>query len=842
MSELNLKDIEDKLNNEFEGDKRELVFWFDEKKDFVDDIDDLKLSNAKIHYLTPTNFFQTKVLLEREDKEGNYLIYAPFKKPKNRENHLADIIIYSKEFFADKISILATNLGIDMSYKPILEKYIKFFNAKDRIKRFRNYDVDNYNEESIEIALMSALIKSKFVNFEEVVSIVLSDNLSDNKYMEEFRKYDLEETFWKYCNLKFSYKDENPSLIKFSMSLLLTYANSQMNKDLPKSLNKYILNSQGTVIAFLVQMMNSSIYMESFRKISNEVYKAIDGEKIFKNYDIKDIINIDVFKDIDEYIISWSIDRLIDENLNVEVNGSSMLNIFKSRKFKHFKDLYESKYDILINGYYLIYYKNIKIEDDILDLVEEYDKKYYKIDTYYRKFYYNLDKIDDNTIFEDLKNLVENIYINKYLDEISKEFSKKFDYKKLRYKYKLQKDFYNNFIRDNKERIIVIISDAFRYEIGKELVERFKYNEKIEAKIEPQIGVLPSYTSLGMAALLPNKDIEISEDYSVYIDGKPTKSLAERKAILQSQSLKSDCVQYDNLVKMNRDELRKFFSGKEIIYIYHNQVDARGDKITTEDEVFVACDEAMNEIEGIIRKLTNTVSATNFIVTADHGFIYTRSVNQESDKIDKFSNEGDKVNKRFIISDNSYDILGTKNMIVSDVLENYDNRTITMPLTSNVFKARGGGQNFIHGGSSPQEAIVPVISVKTTRGAVEVEDVKISLISMLTKVTSLFVKLDFIQQEPVSDVIKPASYSIKFMNDAGELISNEERYLAKSKSNNTSDRVFSLSFNLKNKKYSKHDQNYLTITNTETGIEIYRQSIIIDVAFADDFGFDIKIK
>lgn len=99
MAELNLRQIEDKLNSEFKEENRVIIFWYDEKKEFVDDIKSLNLENAKIYHLTPSNLFKTKVLLEREDKESNYLIYAPFKKPDNRENHLADTILYSKEFF-----------------------------------------------------------------------------------------------------------------------------------------------------------------------------------------------------------------------------------------------------------------------------------------------------------------------------------------------------------------------------------------------------------------------------------------------------------------------------------------------------------------------------------------------------------------------------------------------------------------------------------------------------------------------------------------------------------------------------------------------------------------------
>ena len=91
MAELNLKQIEDKLNNEFNKEDRIIIFWYDAKQEFVNDIENLNLGNAKIHHLTPINLFKTKILLEREDKENNYLIYAPFGKPDNRDNHLAEI-------------------------------------------------------------------------------------------------------------------------------------------------------------------------------------------------------------------------------------------------------------------------------------------------------------------------------------------------------------------------------------------------------------------------------------------------------------------------------------------------------------------------------------------------------------------------------------------------------------------------------------------------------------------------------------------------------------------------------------------------------------------------------
>lgn len=38
MAELNLKQIIDRLNEEFKGDTRKLVFWYDDKGEFTEDM------------------------------------------------------------------------------------------------------------------------------------------------------------------------------------------------------------------------------------------------------------------------------------------------------------------------------------------------------------------------------------------------------------------------------------------------------------------------------------------------------------------------------------------------------------------------------------------------------------------------------------------------------------------------------------------------------------------------------------------------------------------------------------------------------------------------------------
>ena len=50
MAALDLKQITDRLNAEFAGDIRKLIFWYDDNGDFAEDIDSLALTGAKVYH------------------------------------------------------------------------------------------------------------------------------------------------------------------------------------------------------------------------------------------------------------------------------------------------------------------------------------------------------------------------------------------------------------------------------------------------------------------------------------------------------------------------------------------------------------------------------------------------------------------------------------------------------------------------------------------------------------------------------------------------------------------------------------------------------------------------
>lgn len=837
MAELNLKQITDKLNSEFTGEVRKLVFWYDGGAEFVDDVDTLELVNAKVLHLEPDNQFYTKYFLESVDTTTNYLVYAPFAKPAIRENHLADTIKYSKEFFADRASLLTIDLGIDERYKPVIQHYIKFFGEKKRTQAFYDLELETFNRNTIEIALMSVLCKCKTPSYEEVLRTVLTDaGFEDNPYLAEFQKYDLLDAFWRQAQDVFGYADEKPTLEKFTMTMFVTYAAKVIPADMPAAWKLFLSFKSGNVIAFIDNLMNSYIYGERFDEISKMVYDSLKAEAEFRKLPVEALVCCGIFSGIDELLIEWATERLELEDVAAKLGDTTIPQLTKQRRQGHFGKLYANEYFVLQNAWSIISGSQYAPSANLNEMVKNYTSELYKMDRYYRYFYYYLDKIEDATRFVKLKELVENIYANDYLAKVCTNWNDLFNTELESLQITKQPDFFSRNVNYAKDQLVVIISDALRYEVGMTLLEKLQADEKCTATMKTMASTLPSITQYGMAALLPHKSLELTEDYSVLVDGQKTDTLEQRQAVLQKYKPDGICIQYDDIKNMTIADMKVYFAWKPVTYIYHNQIDARGDNPKTENEVFDACEEAVKELHSLIRRMTSA-NKTNFIITSDHGFLYRRRKLVESDKIIPETESVEAVGRRYLLSQSAITSAGVSSIEIGTMMQTSDNRKVTYPVGADVFKAPGSGMNYVHGGCSPQEMLLPLLMVKTDKSQVKYDTAKIALVSLTSKITNLITSLDFVQTDAVSSVVKETTYRIYFVDDNGEKISNEHLYVADKKDGDTVKRVFRLRFSFKNKKYSKEQKYYLVVYDDNSSLEVLRHEIVMDIAFADDFGF-----
>ncbi len=328
MAELNLKQITDKLNTEFACEERKLIFWYDDNAEFSDEIDNLELENAKIYRLEPDNQFYTKYFLEKEDPETNYLIYAPYPMPDKKENHLLDMVCYSKQFFVDRASLICAELGIDDEYKETIQKYIKFFSAQERIQRFFDIDIEKYNHSTIETGIISAICKIKVSSIEECLRIILAENsINENKHLAEIEKYGLTNAFWNHIEQTFGYSDAEPTLEKLLMCMFITYTAKTIHTDIPVAWKPYISHKSGSIMTFLDTYMNSSVYGDKFDELSYKIYMTIDGHNNLVKLPYECLTDCFIFKGVDEILLSWLIARLENEDTSAKLGERTIPEI-----------------------------------------------------------------------------------------------------------------------------------------------------------------------------------------------------------------------------------------------------------------------------------------------------------------------------------------------------------------------------------------------------------------------------------------------------------------------------------------------------------------------------------
>ena len=165
--------------------------------------------------------------------------------------------------------------------------------------------------------------------------------------------------------------------------------------------------------------------------------------------------------------------------------------------------------------------------------------------------------------------------------------------------------------------------------------------------------MLPSYTQLGMAALLPNKELMLADNDTgtVLVDGQSSQGTANRIKILsQAIPKRATAVKADGVMALNKEDCRALVRDHDVIYIYHNRIDATGDKRESEERVFEAVEETLQELIRLIKKLTGA-NANNLLVTSDHGFIYQNRAIEESD-FSGVDAEGDQIlfyDRRFVL-------------------------------------------------------------------------------------------------------------------------------------------------------------------------------------------------
>jgi uncharacterized protein (TIGR02687 family) len=827
-------------------DKHRLVFWHDEKQELEDEFNALDLDGIKKIKLA-NNEFTIKHRLIREEPEQKFLVYSTGPTPALEDNWLLDLVLANVEFKADKISIQLTELGLDFKFSELVKEHIKFFDSKERVSTLKQ--------------LLAPIDKGKIYTdliMQKMLAICVGINESEQgniteKLLEEFSKdrdekfklitrVGLEEYLFKKLKTIYGYDSISKTIKDFGLKLFKT----AYLRTVDGTSEKIPLNEEALVL--LRRWKDNRHYIDSFETLSKQAARDLDIEHKLHDIDYRLLLDIDYFELIELKIINELRDLILDRRISED----NALKIISKRKTSHWYKQYSHVYNALSAAVSFIYsIENNGFNMDSLEQgITKYTENWYLIDQLYRQFTYNAQESHHRSLLDELIQKIDNLYSNNYLLTLNNHWQKQID--KLdswnSTGSTLQRNFYTAWVEPfvSKDRkIVVIISDAMRYEIGEELRTRICKEDRYTADLEPAISMLPSYTQLGMAALLPNLNLGIVDDDSsnVSVDSMPSAGKLNRSKILAHKVTKPSTVLLAKEVfELTRDEAREITKANDVIYIYHNLIDHTGDKLASEERVFSACEKSLEELINLIKKMNNA-NANNFIITADHGFIYQNQTLSESDFLSPgidFDNVSFK-NRRFVIGKNLKDHDSLKKF-TSAQLGLVGELEVQIPKSINRLRVKGSGTRFVHGGASLQEIVIPVLSINKKRQS-DTSQVDIEVIRGASSIISSGqLAVTLYQTVPVEEKAHPRKLRIGLYTKDDNLISDQHDLVFDSDSDNPRDREKSISLILsKSAEKANRQDVYLKLKEQIKDSDEYSEYKSINYTLRRSFTSDFDL-
>ena len=841
--------------------QRRIIFWYDEDQEFADKLDEIVLENAKTVILTGSNAFAVKKLLNHDDLTSNYLVYSPVSYDRQDDNWLLDIELYSEEFRADLISIWMDEMDIPPT--PAMRKqvkhYRKYFNAKDRRARIVAQNKIPSTPAQLHMAVMAAICGLKNPQPNQIIRSVFRAGLDvqNNATYREFINYGSEDAFWAMVRQGCGFYEEEHDLGRLAIHLLLTASTRTLRPEYLAGLDSFIsMPHQAYCYDFISEWLHGED-REQLYDVARYVEDEAHLHQRFAKLAVDDLVNTECFPCINEVILT----KLMTEISNHIIDVDTISTTVEKRRTCAWYEPFENFYDGLLQVANMQrFFKEHSAgfhTADAKGIWKEYTENYYQMDTYYRLFHLSFQKsletsnilLDD--LFKHVADKVEGLYSHWFLGGLGNNWSDVCADELEQYGKVLeiakQEDFYRSRIKNSDTRVFVIISDALRYEVAASLADQLRRETQSKVSLSSMQSIFPSITKFGMAALLPHKELsaEVRNDIlTVFADAQSTAS-TNRDKVLKNENPSSVALQYKNIIGMKRAERSALVKGMDVVYLYHDTIDDASH--TSDTSVFPACDKAISELKNLVRIIVNEFGGTRIMITADHGFLYTYSPLTEDDKVDKTSFNGMDVEygRRYAIMQKG---AAPKYLMPVKFLDGKSEFDGFAPRESIRIKMNGGGLNFVHGGISLQEMVVPVIEYRYLRNdsmeykrnkqKYDTKPVTVSLLSANRKISNMIFSLNFYQKDAVGVNREATTYLVYFTDESGKQISDVQKIIADKTSDNGADRTFRCNFNLKSLKYSNTATYYLVIAD-EQGLQMpQREQFQIDIAFAvDEFDF-----
>ncbi len=733
-----MKQIHESLQRIFESHR--IVFWYDTNGDWAETFDAFAATNV-VKLKIGRNEFGSKVRVVRAP-ESRFLIYVPAARPPDADNWLLDLLLQGYEYKADKASLAIQDVNLPQEFRFLAEDHPVFFQDPSHVAKFKGHIHKDDQARELRLKMMAVLAATS-VDIEAILLhflAVFKERATTDPVTDCFGVAALAQYFWKEIARLFGYAPVSPTIRDFAVWIFR--AANPLDND--------VMIHPHTKV-FLQRWKDSQQHREAFRKWSRQM----EGELQIATA-LSDISYLPTLADWDTFEIfeKFTIQRLCIYFERGGVAADLRVIIQKRRSSCWYPD-HSAGYaaiEYAIELRELLATAEIVI-DSLANGFNRYISTWWRIDRAYRLCTFNLRQYGHVQVMEQLSRWVSGSYVTNFLLPLTDRWSdqvRRLD-KWTGQTLPAQRGFFDKYVRPFRakgQKVFVIVSDALRYEAAADYAQRLASTNRWTAEVEALLGSLPSYTQLGMASLLPGSQLALdSKDATVSVDGRSASGVKGRDEILKrAYDGKATAIQAEEFMELNsKTNGRTLMNDHDVVYIFHNRIDKVGDSPSTEAQTFDAVEQAFTDLDLIIKKVAS-INGTNMLLTADHGFLFQQDDVEVEDMAQlPEAKDWHYRSRRFAIGNGIEPSSGVK-VFNSAALGIVGDWEAAFPLSLGRFPRQGSGKRFVHGGTSLQEVVVPVVKIHKARTD-DTRRVEIEFSNVPQKITTGNVAISLYQNE-----------------------------------------------------------------------------------------------
>ncbi|MBC8461189.1 MAG: PglZ domain-containing protein [Deltaproteobacteria bacterium] len=383
-------------------------------------------------------------------------------------------------------------------------------------------------------------------------------------------------------------------------------------------------------------------------------------------------------------------------------------------------------------------------------------------------------------------------------------------------------DFWENHIKSNGKRRAIFFVDALRYELGHQLAERLQSHFTVQ--LSAYYANIPTVTSLGMSELLPKGDKEKEHGFAkqrrelaVSISGKKWDirhpavdgNLLEKS--VRKELIEKQCgdVHFLELEELLSQTPKKLNSKNGMYVVFSTEIDATGESVG-----LLAIGLFSNLVDDVTTAALKIAQLVDEIhIVSDHGFLMLFDV-AETDKVEVKEDALLIVDERYGVGTDIERKNRIKFPLQGSSLE------VIFPRGITCFKTPGSYE-YVHGGLSLQEIVIPHIKLETSSPKVKME----IHLEASENLTNAIFKVKVV---PHSEELFAEARDVKvYVEKDDTLVSNEAAALVEG--------VWEASLKLDATKLSYGDVVSVKVIDAQTSQMLASQAVKVLVDFSDDF-------